>query len=264
MAKRVDVLEHTMDDNTTDELVNQSESEALRESRRIDEAVESKMRISEKQDVDLLPLNELLDERYRIEAIIGEGGFGIVYRAYDTQEDDYVAVKTLRRSLSDYESAEQRFRREVALTLKLKSPHTIRIYDFGTSRNGILYFVMELLEGVTLENVINAKYRLNFVQITTLVLQVIDSLEEAHQIHAIHRDLKPSNIFIGDFDLTTPELNGQFDCKVLDFGIAKIENDVEGFTTKLTNNGHCLLDGRSIEAICPSIINSSRLISDLY
>ncbi|MDX9723598.1 MAG: protein kinase, partial [Myxococcota bacterium] len=101
---------------------------------------------------DILLPGEVLAERYEIVDIIGEGGFGVVYKARQRELGQWVAVKTLRRSLVEYDEAALRFRREALLARHLTHPHTIRIIDFGQTRTGILYICMEYLEGQTLED----------------------------------------------------------------------------------------------------------------
>ncbi|MFA5625019.1 MAG: serine/threonine-protein kinase [Bradymonadales bacterium] len=186
----------------------------------------------ELDNVDSLAIGEMLLERYQVELCIGAGGFGIVYRAQDRETGMVVAVKTLRRSLPEYKIAEKRFEREIALTRSLVSEHTLKILDYGKSKRGIHFFVMELLIGQTLDEYLEDGKRYNFVEVATVIEQVLRSLDEAHKQGIVHRDLKPSNIFLCE----APK--NEFYIKVLDFGIAKITQDGdEAYNEKLTRTG---------------------------
>jgi len=165
---------------------------------------------------DLLMPGEVIGGRYEIVDILGEGGFGVVYRAYQREMARDVAIKTLRRGIVDYDEAAARFRREALLARHLTHPHTIRLFDFGQTEGGILYICMEYLEGETLEERVFDRGSVPLDKTLELGKQIAESLWEAHQNGIIHRDMKPSNVFLG-------EVGGQKDfVKVLDFGIAKI------------------------------------------
>ena len=183
--------------------------------------------------MDLLLPGDIIAERYEIIDIIGQGGFGVVYQARQIEMGQLVAIKTLRRSLVDYEEAEQRFRREALLARHLQHPNTIRLFDFGESEQGILYICMEYLEGQTLEELVEEMGYLSLPQVHRIAIQIAKSLTEAHNAGIIHRDLKPSNVFV-------TEMAGEpHFVKVLDFGIAKVTQawDEAGYTDKLTRTG---------------------------
>ncbi|MDX9724583.1 MAG: serine/threonine-protein kinase [Myxococcota bacterium] len=182
---------------------------------------------------DILLPGEVLAERYEIVDIIGEGGFGVVYKARQRELGQWVAVKTLRRSLVEYDEAAQRFRREALLARHLTHPHTIRIIDFGQTRTGILYICMEYLEGQTLEDRIVNQGPMSMVEALRIGLQISKSLTEAHQNGIVHRDMKPSNVFLCSV-AGSPDF-----VMVLDFGIAKVTRpwDEKGYTDKLTRTG---------------------------
>jgi len=171
----------------------------------------------------------VLDERYDVIESLGKGGMGVVYKARQRIIDRCVALKVLRRELVQDESSVKRFLVEAKAVASLRSPHTITLYDFGISREGLLYFTMELLEGRALTKIIRTEAPLDPERAVGLVLQVCDSLKEAHGKGILHRDLKPDNIYV------LPGEGGKEHVKVLDFGIAKMLN--EGKEGSITATG---------------------------
>jgi hypothetical protein len=166
--------------------------------------------------------------QYTLDEEIGEGGMGIVYRASHAMMRRPTAVKIIQ-SEKVGEASLARFEREVQQTARLSHPSTITIYDYGRTPDGIFYYAMELLDGATLEAVVDR----DGPQPPGRVLRVMDmvacALEEAHDIGIIHRDVKPANIFLcrqgGKLDIA----------KVLDFGLVKV---VEGTRdVNLTRDG---------------------------
>jgi serine/threonine-protein kinase len=111
--------------------------------------------------------------------------------------------------------AATRFRREAEAAARLKSPHTVQLYDFGTTDEGRLYLVMELLEGITLEQLVRAEGAVPAARVIHILRQVCDSLEEAHDAGLVHRDIKPANIHLGQVGRHADFV------KVLDFGLVK-------------------------------------------
>ena len=159
-------------------------------------------------------LGELVAGRYKVESVVGEGGYGLVYRALQTGMERPVALKVLRPDASANRQTAERFTREAKLAHKLVHPNTIQLHDFGTTEHGCLYIAMELLEGRTLEQLL-LDQKLSVKRTIHISRQILKSLQEAHQHNVIHRDLKPANIFLRD-------MVGERDfVKVLDFGIAK-------------------------------------------
>jgi hypothetical protein len=158
-----------------------------------------------------------LEGRYEILDTIGQGGFGVVYRARQIAIDRVVAVKVLLPEADEVDpQAVERFKREAMLISSLESPNTITLYEFGQTNDGLLYTVMEYARGETLRQLIANEGRLPANRVVRIAQQVLASLHEAHQRGVIHRDLKPANIMVGEFA-------GKHDhVKVLDFGIAKV------------------------------------------
>lgn len=161
----------------------------------------------------------ILDDKYRLEEKIGEGGMGKVYKATHIHMAHTLAIKVLHPHLSSDHTALERFRREAQATAHIRHPNAVTVSDFGVSKEtGIAYLAMEFLEGLELREKIQAKKILDFEESFLIVEQTCRALQAAHAKGIIHRDLKPDNIWL----LTTEE--GIENVKVLDFGIAKLKS----------------------------------------
>ena len=150
--------------------------------------------------------------RYDITNVIGEGGMGVVYEAYDTQVDRSVAIKVVRSECLSDKKFLTRFKREMEVTTRLRHPSTIRVFEHGTAEDGRPYMVMELLTGESLAERLE-RGRIPEIEALQHARQIAESLSEAHENGIFHRDLKPDNIFIESVGVSTV-------VKVLDFGIA--------------------------------------------
>jgi serine/threonine-protein kinase len=157
-----------------------------------------------------------LDDRYHLEARLGIGGMGTVYRARHLLIDRPVAVKVLNKRFVEDEAARNRFRREARATGRLQHANAVTVTDFGESPDGYVYLVMELLEGRTLRDVLAKEAPLDAARSVSLMLQISAAVAAAHEAGIIHRDLKPANILI----VQRAEVPAVV--KVLDFGIAKL------------------------------------------
>jgi eukaryotic-like serine/threonine-protein kinase len=161
---------------------------------------------------------------YHLESRIGEGGMGEVWKASHKLLARSAAVKIIRPEVVDQENraadtAAARFRREANVIAKLQSPHTVYLYDFGVANDGRFYYVMELLDGVSLQALVAESGPLALGRAVHVLSQMCESLHEAHERGLVHRDLKPSNIMVCQVAFT-------FDfVKVLDFGLAKAIGD---------------------------------------
>lgn len=173
---------------------------------------------------------KLIGDNLRIDAMIGRGGMGTVYRATHLGLDRVVAVKIINPEVAANADISQRFAREARLMAKLRHPRAAMIYDSGTLPDGRLYIVMEYVEGVTLAEVLKREGRLNYRRAVEIAVSVCDVLSEAHSIGIIHRDLKPANIMLNN--------QGVF---VLDFGIAKMLNSDSTESLKLSMTGNALI-----------------------
>jgi eukaryotic-like serine/threonine-protein kinase len=164
--------------------------------------------------------------KYRVDGIIGTGGMGAVYRAFNPDTQAPVAIKLMHPHASEAEAARARFRREAAAVAALRTTHAVSIYDFGSEPDGTLYLVMELLEGHSLRAEIKPPPDTMAVGRIHMVLDgALRGLGAAHRAGIIHRDLKPENIFIADTD------DGEI-AKVLDFGIARVDSRAQSALTQ--------------------------------
>jgi serine/threonine-protein kinase len=157
--------------------------------------------------------------RFRLQAPIGRGGQGEVWLARDTAAQRNVALKVLL-STNASPIALRLFEREAALASRLESPHTVRIYDFGASNDGVYYIAMEHLDGADLRALCHGHGPMPAGRVIRFAIQACHSLEEAHGKGLVHRDIKPSNLFAARVGDTHDHL------KLLDFGVARsIEGD---------------------------------------
>ncbi len=158
--------------------------------------------------------------RYRIEARLGEGGMGIVYKAYDKELDRTVAIKLLRVGVAAEAGAMQRFKQELLLASKISHKNILRIHDLGDV-NGIKFISMAYVEGEDLHAQLRRSGRLPMAQVVKIARQLCGALEAAHAEGVVHRDLKPQNVLIDKAD----------NAYISDFGLAKsIEASAAGMT----------------------------------
>lgn len=157
-----------------------------------------------------------LDERYRLDAVLGEGGMGAVFRATHLAMDRKVAVKLLKPHLSNNEASLQRFAREARSTMKVESPHAVKVLDYGVTPQRDYYMVLEYLDGRTVQRELDIDGVFAPTRVVHIARQALHALNAAHAMGLVHRDLKPENILLmrvgADPDYT----------KLLDFGVAKL------------------------------------------
>jgi YVTN family beta-propeller protein len=160
---------------------------------------------------------------YRLESLLGAGGMGDVYKAYDTHRDRYVALKLLPQALSGDREYLARFRRESNVAARLRDPHVIPIHDFGEI-DGQLFIDMRLVDGADIGTLLETNGLIAPQRAVYLISQVAEALDAAHADHLVHRDIKPSNILVTLSDFVY----------VVDFGIAR---SIGGRQTPLTHTG---------------------------
>ena len=158
---------------------------------------------------------------YRVTAKIGEGGMGVVYRAEHTIMHRKAVVKVLRSQLSTNREMVQRFFNEARAAAAISHPGIVSVFDLGQRDDGCAYIVMDYLEGESLGARLRRKKRLETHESISIVRQILSALSAAHARGIVHRDLKPDNIFI----VADPEIPGGERIKLLDFGIAKLQDD---------------------------------------
>ena len=181
---------------------------------------------------DLL-IGKVFEERYRVDALIGKGGFGAVYRAMQLAVDRPVALKVLRREIRGDLEQVRRFQYEARAASRLIDPHVLRIFDFGQAEDGTLYLVTELLEGEPLSRRLKRVGALPVEAAVSILCQALRGLAEAHDGGLVHRDLKPDNLFLRQGRA------GEELVKILDFGVVKFTADADPLES-LTQSGTVL------------------------
>jgi tetratricopeptide (TPR) repeat protein len=171
-----------------------------------------------------LAVGQLLAGRFQIQAELGQGGMGRVYRALDLELGEPVAIKILSGQPDDGSVEAERLLREVQICRKITHPNVVRVFDLGRHA-GSIFIIMELLEGQVLVDLIDPRLRPPLARLKTILFEIASGLGEAHGLGVVHRDLKPENII-----LTATRL------KILDFGIARMS----GFDKRLTQVGFAL------------------------
>jgi serine/threonine protein kinase len=157
----------------------------------------------------------VLEGKYRLDRLLGEGGMGVVVAATHVGLDQRVAIKFLHPEATRNKEAVERFQREAKVAAKVKSEHVTRVHDVGRAQGNVPYIVMEHLEGIDLGDLIDREGRLPVEEACEIVLQACEALAEVHAAGIVHRDLKPSNLFV------TRRTDGSPCVKLLDFGISK-------------------------------------------
>ncbi|MBJ7340959.1 serine/threonine-protein kinase [Mycolicibacterium sp.] len=151
---------------------------------------------------------------YELQSLIGVGGMGEVYQAYDTVKDRTVALKLLRAEMATDPGFQERFRRESRIAARLKEPHVIPVHDFGEI-DGVLYIDMRLVEGANLKDVLRAQGPLEPRRAAAIITQVAAALDAAHADGLVHRDIKPENVLLTADDFAY----------LADFGIAHAQGN---------------------------------------
>lgn len=169
-----------------------------------------------------MTLPTTLARRYRILRELGRGGMGVVYQVEQATTGEQYAVKVIAATASTKGDALARFKREIKLPSRIDSEHVVRVVDSDVAEElqGAPFYVMELLRGCDLRRLQEAGYAFTRQDILWIWSQLTDCLEKAHRIGIIHRDLKPDNIFIHI------QPNGDLIVKILDFGIARINQEL--------------------------------------
>lgn len=164
-------------------------------------------------------VGQVLDDKYRLEQLLGQGGMGAVYLATHLGTERYVALKLISPQFMRNSEFVERFKREARAAGRLRHPNVVDVTDFGFARvkeGQVAYLVMEYLDGCTLGDVLAEEKKLPLEWVADIMEQVCSAVNEAHHQGIIHRDLKPDNIWL------EPNRLGGYRVKVLDFGIAKL------------------------------------------
>ncbi|HYJ84559.1 MAG TPA: serine/threonine-protein kinase, partial [Pyrinomonadaceae bacterium] len=172
-------------------------------------------------------LGQVLAGKYRMDERLNEGGMGAVYRGTHVLMDKTVAVKVLRPALAADENIVARFSREARAASRISHPHALSVTDFGESEDGVVFLVMEYLDGKTLKEIIREVGPMPLPRVVEIIRQVGGALDAAHDQGVVHRDLKSENIML--LNSAGPDY-----AKVLDFGIAKIKEPFGTYDPGLT------------------------------
>lgn len=175
-------------------------------------------------------LGDVLAGKYRVDAVLGVGGMGIVVAATHLQLEQKVALKFLLPAAIQSPEAVERFLREGRAAVRLKSQNVAKVTDVGTLENGAPYMVMEFLHGADLAAVMAERGLLPVAEAVSYVLQACEAIAEAHSLGIVHRDLKPQNLFV------TRKVDGRPLIKVLDFGISKSMDTQSGLSLTRTSS----------------------------
>jgi eukaryotic-like serine/threonine-protein kinase len=199
----------------------------------------------------------VLNNRFVIEAKVGEGGFGAVYKGKQLGTGRQVALKLLHPEMTQDDNLVARFRREGLVMCNLRDAHTVTTYDFDQTPEGTLFIAMELLEGRSLHDVFYTQAPIDWRRMLKIVSQMCSSLAEAHSQGIVHRDLKPENIYL-EHRSGDPEF-----VKILDFGIAKVMRGDGTQAPQLTATGQTL---GTLEYMSPEQLMGKELDgrSDVY
>src|SRR4030095_9779676 len=162
-------------------------------------------------------VGSVLDGQYQIEWLLGKGGRGAVYLARHILLGDRVAIKILPPEVRNNAEWLRRFRREGQAARRFRHPNAVTVYDLRTSSDGVIYMVMEYVEGHTLDAEIRKRGRLTHTEAFEVMEPIMSVLNTAHAMGVVHRDLKPENIMIGKGGT-----NGEPVVKLLDMGMAKM------------------------------------------
>ncbi len=173
----------------------------------------------DQEDIVYQP-GDVLVGKYRVERVLGVGGFGAVLAAMHIQLEERVAIKVLLPHAAKNPAASERFLREARAAVRIRSEHVARVSDVGQLPDTTPYMVMEYLAGDDLSNIVKASGGQRVEDVAEWLLQACEALAEAHSLGIIHRDLKPANLFL------TRKVDGTPCVKVLDFGISKLTNEM--------------------------------------
>jgi CheY-like chemotaxis protein len=164
-----------------------------------------------------LPIGHLLARRYEIQLVVGFGAMGTVYKAFDRELAEPVAVKVLRPELLSDGTVLDRFKAEVRLARRISHPTVVRTHDFGES-DGVHYLTMEYVEGLTARALLDSRGRLGAAAVLGLAAQLAQALAAAHAQGVIHRDIKPQNLLLDE----------RGTLKVMDFGVSRLATSAGG------------------------------------
>ncbi len=173
-------------------------------------------------------IGSTIDEKFLVQARLGVGGLGTVFRAEQVDLDRAVALKVLHPNIIDDNELTTRFLQEAKILAELSHPNIVKVYSFGVTQDSLPYMAMELLDGRTLDYFIRNKL-LSWQEVLDVAIQICDAVHYAHRNSIVHRDIKPANVMVKN-------ASGQNSVKVLDFGLSKIIHNSDTLN-RLTQTG---------------------------
>ncbi|MGH9383646.1 MAG: protein kinase domain-containing protein, partial [Vicinamibacterales bacterium] len=173
-------------------------------------------------------IGSVVDNKYRVEDVVGQGGMGAVFRAWDLRLERSVAIKVVRSELLSAPESRVRFRRESMMVARLQHPAIVTVFDYGSLGDGSAFLVMEYVPGEDLRRLMKREGPLQVTRVTALLTGIAGGVEAAHKAGIFHRDLKPENILLPESGIGP---------KVVDFGVAKMTDSTIAGTTTLTGGG---------------------------
>jgi eukaryotic-like serine/threonine-protein kinase len=176
-------------------------------------------------------LGKTVGANFRLEELLGQGAMGTIFKATQLSLGKAVVIKLLHKHLAASTSQTKRFEQEARAASLVAHPNVIQIIDFGRATDGSMYIAMEYVPGVDLAELLFASFPLDYRRVIRIVEQICYGLDEAHACGVLHRDLKPENIMVSD------RRNMADHVKVLDFGIAKLQEEVNGIDAYKTAAG---------------------------
>lgn len=185
------------------------------------------LRVGSGSSTPALGVGTVIDNKYRVDAMVGQGGMGAVFRAWDLRLERAVAIKVVRADLLADPDSRERFRRESQIVARLQHPSVVTVFDYGTLSDGAAFLVMEFVPGEDLRQLLKRERRLAPARAAELLAGIAGGVDSAHRAGIFHRDLKPENILLPESG-TGP--------KVVDFGVAKLATGPAGGGT-LTGAG---------------------------
>jgi GAF domain-containing protein/predicted Ser/Thr protein kinase len=171
------------------------------------------IRVSGEGGTPAIGVGTVVDNKYRVDAKVGQGGMGAVFRAWDVRLERAVAIKVVRGDLLSDPDSRERFRRESQIVARLQHPSVVTVFDYGTLADGAAFLVMEFVPGEDLRQLLKRERRLSAARVSELLAGIAGGVDSAHKAGIYHRDLKPENILLPESG-TGP--------KVVDFGVAKL------------------------------------------
>lgn len=169
--------------------------------------------VGEKNMNDIIQINDIIDDRYKVISLLGEGGMAIVYKIHDLITDKDAALKIMRPETAVDKTNLSRFEREARAAASLNHPNIVKVYNLGTYKD-LPYMVNELITGQTLKQILEIRGKFSVIESLDIMEQLCQAAYYAHQHGVIHRDIKPQNIF----------LSSDGTIKLADFGIATFQN----------------------------------------